>query len=402
MTKTIWVINQFAGKSDSGWGERHFFFSKYWIEDGYKVYIISGSFNHVFNNLPHAPNKFNIEKTTAAEFCWVKTPKYNPKSGMRFWSFLVFSWRVLFLNTKLIEKPDIIIVSSMPIFPILSGYLLKRKFRADKLIFEIRDIWPLTLNLLGNISKYHPVSLFIGWFEKFGYKKADHIVSLLPNAADHFEEIAGAGNKFVYIPNGLDDSVLENERIPDSILSKIPKDKFVIGYTGTIGLANALEFFTRAAGMLIDDSRFFFIIVGDGYLKEELTEISKTWKNILFLPKIRKNQIQDLLQNFDICFVGRNDSPLFKHGVSANKYFDYMLAGKPILDSNNYIKDPVEISGCGLIVKPDSAEAIRDGILYLHGLTEDERKKLGKLGKSYIESNHSISKLARDYEILFN
>jgi glycosyltransferase involved in cell wall biosynthesis len=154
--------------------------------------------------------------------------------------------------------------------------------------------------------------------------------------------------------------------------------------------------------MLIDDSRFFFIIVGDGYLKEELTEISKTWKNILFLPKIRKNQIQDLLQNFDICFVGRNDSPLFKHGVSANKYFDYMLAGKPILDSNNYIKDPVEISGCGLIVKPDSAEAIRDGILYLHGLTEDERKKLGKLGKSYIESNHSISKLARDYEILFN
>jgi hypothetical protein len=23
--KTIWVLNQFAGKPDSGWGERHYF-----------------------------------------------------------------------------------------------------------------------------------------------------------------------------------------------------------------------------------------------------------------------------------------------------------------------------------------------------------------------------------------
>ena len=41
--------------------------------------------------------------------------------------------------------------------------------------------------------------------------------------------------------------------------------------------------------------------------------------------------MQSLLGHFDICFIGRNNSPLFDHGVSSNKYFDYMLASKPVL-----------------------------------------------------------------------
>lgn len=401
MSKTIWVINQFAGKADSGWGERHYFFSKYWIEAGYKVYIVSGSFNHVFNNLPTAPNNFNFEKTDNVEFCWVKTPKYNPKSGMRFWSFLVFSWKVIFLPVKKMGKPDVILVSSMPIFPILSGYLLKKRYNAQKLIFEIRDIWPLTLNLLGNISKNHPVSLFIGWFEKFGYKRADHIVSLLPNAKNHIEEIARAGEKFIYIPNGLDESVLKKEDLDESILSQIPKDKFVIGYTGTIGLANALEYFTEAAGLLKDDNRFYFVIVGDGYLKKELEDKSRNFGNIVFLPKIKKNQVQSIVNKFNICFVGRNDSPLFEHGVSANKYFDYMLAAKPILDSNNFIKDPVELSGCGIIVKPESAQAIADGIIEFYNMGEIKLSDIGKKGKEYVKKYHNIKHLASQYEELF-
>ncbi|MCB9252281.1 MAG: glycosyltransferase family 4 protein [Flavobacteriales bacterium] len=401
MGKTVYIINQFAGKSDSGWGERHYFFSKYWKDAGYKVYIISGSYNHVFNKLPDAPNAYNFEPTDAAEFCWVKTPVYNPKSVMRFWSFLVFSWKVLFLPVSKMGKPDVIVVSSMPIFPIFSGYILKKRNKASKLIFEIRDIWPLTLNLLGNVSKWHPLSLFIGWFEKFGYKKADVIVSLLPNAAQHFDEVAGAGHKFKYIPNGLDESVLQREKVAPDILEKIPGNKFVIGYTGTIGLANALEYFVDAAGFLKDDPRFYFIIVGEGYLKAELIEKSKNFGNILFFPKIRKNQVQHMVEQFDLCFVGRNDTPLFQHGVSANKYFDYMLAAKPVLDSNNLIKDPVELSGCGLVVKPDSAQAIVEGIEQFEKMSKEERKAMGEKGRVFVKENHNIRHLANLYSELF-
>ena len=122
MSKNIWVINQFAGNPDSGWGERHYYFSQNWIKKGYKVTIISGSYNHVFHKLPDAPKQFNLESHGKTLFCWVKVPRYNPKSVTRFWSFLVFSLKILFLPIKSLGKPDIIIVSSMPIFPVLTGY----------------------------------------------------------------------------------------------------------------------------------------------------------------------------------------------------------------------------------------------------------------------------------------
>jgi glycosyltransferase involved in cell wall biosynthesis len=398
--KTIWVINQFAGTPISGWGERHFYFAKYWQQNGYKVKIISGSYNHMFTNLPKVEGLYTHENYDGIDFYWVKTPSYNPKSMKRFYSMLLFAWRVLKLPIKVLEKPDIIIISSMPIFPIWSGLRIKKRF-GSKVIFEIRDIWPLSLQLLGNYSANHPAVKFIGWFEKFGYRNSDAVVSLLPNAKAHVEEVAKQKVDFHYIPNGIDEHLLKYELVPSSHKQAIPKDKFVIGYAGTLGLANALEHFVGAAELLKEDKRFYFVIVGDGYLKESLSEKSKHWGNIIFLPKIKKNQVQDLIHYFDCCFVGRNDTPLFKHGVSANKYFDYMLSGKPILDSNNLIKDPVELSGCGIIVKPDSMESIVEGILQLFSMTENERHDMGNRGVKFVKENHNIKNLAEQYQQLF-
>ena len=400
--KTIWVINYFAGTPNSGWGERHFYFAKYWKELGYEVKIISSSYNHMFNEktLPITTGEFTDETCEGIDFVWVKTPKYNPQSMKRFWAQLVFAWKVLKLPIEKYGKPSTIIVSSMPIFPIWSGIQMKQKWGA-KLLFEIRDIWPLTLQLLGKKSAAHPAVKFIGWFEKIGYKKADVVVSLLPNAHEHFNEVAQKNVEFAYIPNGIDVTQLKNESIPEELKNNLPKDKFVIGYAGTLGLANALEYLIDAAEILKEDTRFHFVIVGDGYLKIPLSEKSKAWGNVSFFDKIKKNQVQDLLKHFDTCFVGRNDTPLFKHGVSANKYFDYMLAEKPIVDSNNFIKDPVELSGCGIIVKPDNAQAIVDGILKIDAMTAEEKKEMGMKGSQYVLHNHSMKHLAETYAQLF-
>lgn len=394
--KNVWIINQFAGTPESGWGERHFYFSKYWIQQGYKVSIISGSFNHMFKKMPEVTGLFKHEDYEGVDFYWVKTPRYNPRSIMRFFSMLIFTRRILRLSVKDLGKPDVIIVSSMPIFPIYSGLILKKKFGA-KLLFEIRDIWPLTLQMLGNKSANHPAVKFIGWFEKLAYRQSDKVVSLLPNAKEHVESIAGKKVDFNYVPNGIDPSLLRYEKLNSDLKIQIPTNKFIVGYAGTIGLANALEYLVEASDQLKNREDIFFVIVGDGYLKSELEDVVKGNQNILFLPNVPKNQVQDLLTHFDICFVGRNDTPLFKHGVSANKYFDYMLAAKPILDSNNYIKDPVELSECGIIVKPDSSEAIKNGVLKLFKMEQEERNLMGQRGKDFVLKYHSISNLANDY-----
>ena len=401
--KTIWILNMTAGKPDSGWGERHFYFSKFWVKKGYDVKIVSGSYNHLFHNQPKTDKeKFTIEKLEKGiTFCWVKIPKYDGGSIYKLWSMIVFAFKILSLSPKLLGKPATIIVSSMPIFPILSGWYLKKKLKATKLFFEIRDLWPLTPMYLNGYSKWHPMIIVMRWIERFGYKKSDKIISLLPNANLYIDEISGDSTKFVWIPNGIDESLLIEEKLPLEIINQIPKDKFIVGYTGTMGMANALEYLIEASVLIKNNNNIHFVLVGDGYLKKELQKRVVLNSNVTFIKKINKNQVQHMLSFFDVCFVGRNNTPLFDYGVSSNKFFDYMLAKKPIISSSNKIKDPVELSLCGKVVEPESAVSIKDAILNLHSLTEVEKLELGIKGYNFVKKYHNFNYLSSLYISLF-
>ncbi len=404
MNKTIWILNMTAGKPDSGWGERHYYFSKFWAQKGYDIKIVSGSYNHLFHNQPiiNKNKNFTIEELEAGiTFCWVKIPKYDGGSIFKLWSMIVFAFKILFLKTSQLGKPNIILVSSMPIFPILSGWYLKKKHKASKLFFEIRDLWPLTPMYLKGYTKWHPMIVIMRWFEKFGYKKANRIISLLPNADVYINKISKKPNKFCWIPNGIDDTLLVNEKLSTEITSKIPKDKFIVGYTGTMGLANALEYLIEASELLKQNPTIHFVFVGNGYLKEELEDKVKANNNVTFISKINKNKVQHMLSFFDVCFVGRNNTPLFNYGVSSNKFFDYMLAKKPIISSSNKIKDPVELSGCGFVVKPESALAIVKCIIQLQNMSDKERIDIGTKGYSYVKKFHNFDYLSGLYLELF-
>lgn len=208
---------------------------------------------------------------------------------------IIFALKVIFLPKKKLGKPDSIIVSSMPIFPIFSGWLLKLRHRCQ-LIFEIRDLWPLTPIHLMNLSKYHPMILFIGRLEKLGYRKSDYIVSLLPNSASYINAISKKPEKFQWIPNGISEELMTKEALSDDILKLMHKDKFIIGYTGAMGIANALDYFIDAAQLLIENKDIHFVLVGDGYKKEDLQEDSRHLENVTFIPKIKKNQVHEMLK----------------------------------------------------------------------------------------------------------
>lgn len=402
--KIIWVLNMTSGKPDSGWGERHYYFSKYWVKKGYEVKIISGSYNHLFKNQPTInPNhKFTLEKVEdGITFCWVKIPEYDGGSIYKLWSMIRFAIRTRKLSTELLGKPDHILVSSMPLFPIITGVYLKRKLKAKKLFFEIRDLWPLTPMYLKGYSKWHPMVLIMAWVEKFGYKKADAIVSLLPNANKYIDKISKDPLKYFWIPNGIDESLLINEDLFVEDQNLIPKDKFIIGYTGTMGMANALEYLIDCSILLKENKEIHFVFVGDGYLKEELQNKVAKNNNVTFIGKINKNQVQNMLKNFSVCFVGRNNTPLFDYGVSSNKFFDYMLAKKPVISSSNKIKDPVELSGCGFVVEPENAEAIQKAILKLQRMSIKEREDIATKGYDYVTKYHNFDYLSNLYVNLF-
>jgi glycosyltransferase involved in cell wall biosynthesis len=240
----------------------------------------------------------------------------------------------------------------------------------------------------------------MSWFEKFAIKKSDVIVSNLQNYGQHLKDDLKIHKEFTWISNGVDlDALNQIEELNIKIKNQIPKDKFIVGYMGTIGVANAMDSFCQTAKILKDNSNIVFAIVGNGQEKDSLIKKYNYLDNILFVDAIPKKQVQSMLGLFDVCYIGLRKENLFKYGVSPNKLFDYMYSSKPIVYAiESGESNIVKLTNCGVNVEAQNPQAIADGISELFNMTKEQRNKLGKNGKDYVLEHFTYKKLANEYQ----
>lgn len=395
MKKCIWIINQYVGSPTHGMEYRHYYLAKEFVRKGYEVNIFSGSYSHLYKNQPHCTGNYTIETIDDIKYCWIDVPKYNRSVSLgRFWNMFVFMFRMFFIPSHQLHKPDAIIVSSPSLFPIINGKYFANKFNC-KLIFEIRDIWPLTIQNLAKMSAFHPLILLLSFFENFGYKKSDYVCSVLGNADKHMRTVGMRSNQFFHAPNGiLLEEVQHPQPLSPDVIAQIPKDKFVIGYVGTLGISNAMTYFIDAVRLLEAQSDIYFVVIGDGGEKENLMKKAQGLQQIIFIDSIPKTQVQSALQLFDACYIGWNNEPLYQYGISANKLYDYMYSAKPIIHSFSASSDPIQEAHCGISCAAESAEAIRGAIVEMAELSESAREKLGQNGRKYVLEHHTYDAIS--------
>ena len=184
--KNIWIINQYAGSSNHGMTFRSYFLAKELIKR-HRVTIFSASFSHVMSNPPSVSKTYTKENINGVEYNWLKVPVYKQsKSLSRLISMFIFLYRLFCLNVKKLDNPDVIIVSSASPLPIWKAYFWAKRFNS-KLIFEVRDIWPLSIMELGDFKKNNPFIVLLQITENFAYRVSDYVVSVLPNAFEHMK-----------------------------------------------------------------------------------------------------------------------------------------------------------------------------------------------------------------------
>ncbi|MEA2017506.1 MAG: glycosyltransferase family 4 protein, partial [Campylobacterota bacterium] len=330
----IWCISKYASPPNySKMPARLFVLAKEFIKLGHNATLITSDSNH-FSKFPDTNETYNFEMIEDVPLWWIKTKKYMKTASVaRILSWFDFERKLFSLDTKKLDKPDIVIVSSLSIFTILYGYYLKKKFNSF-LVFEIRDIWPLTMTEEGGFSKWHPLVLLIGFIEKFGYKKADLVVGTMPRLDLHVENILGYEKPFHCSPLGFDPVNYQEEIVNINSFDEVfPKNKVIIGYAGSMGITNALEPFMETIKLLKENSNIHFMLVGSGDLKTVFQEELKNCTNVTFLPRIGQNEVKYFLQKCDILYLSTKDSKVWDYGQSMNKVVEYMLASKPIIAS---------------------------------------------------------------------
>lgn len=398
----ILLINHYAGSPEMGMEYRPYYLAREWINLGHKVTVIAGTYSHIRKQNHPTASDFDTQDLNGVTYVWIKTPTYKGNGIKRLFSMFVFTLKLLFFR-KWINKsfsPDLVIASSTYPLDNIPAYYIAKLSQA-KYYYEVHDLWPLSPMELGGFSKWHPFILLMQWAENFAYNRVDKVISMLPLTKPYMVSHGLAPEKWKYVPNGivLDDwhnteRISKEYRVLLSDLKK--KGKILVGYTGTIGVANALQSFIKSAELMRDHS-VVLIIVGQGPEKSKLEEYVAKNKisNVLFLNAVGKKQIPDLLDCFDMLYIGLKNEPLFRFGISPNKLIDYMMAGKPIIHAITAGNDMVKENACGVSIAPENPIEIVRAINQIQKLSIEEKEMMKSRARNYILANHTYEELAK-------
>lgn len=397
-SKNIWIINQYGSTPSTGLGGRHFYFSQELAKQGHNVYEIASTANHLLHTQPSIVKNIDFESISGFTFVWVKMPRYvGAHSKQRVLNWFLFPWRIQKLAKLIKDKPDVILCSSPSPLVFLGAQRLAKRF-SSRLVFEVRDIWPLTLTEIGGYSVKHPLVRLMQWVEDKAYRDSDRVVSNLKNSIEHMVQHGLERDKFTWVANGFSlEEVRKKVPLSETLEQQLPKGKFIVGYTGTLGVANSMGTLVDAAEMLRAYTSIVFVLVGNGKEKERLASIvnAKKLQNIIFIEPIPKVQIQAMLSKFDACFIGWIKDDIYRFGIAANKIPEYLYSGKPIVHAYSGACDPVAKYNAGVLAEAENPEQLSDAILRLFQMTKAERKKMGDNGREAALEEYEYGMLAK-------
>ncbi len=310
--------------------------AKIWTKTGHQITIITS-----FPNFPEGrifqgyKNKwYQVKMMDNLRIVRVKT-FISPNRGV----FLRTIDFISFMITGTVagifqEKPDIVLASSPQFFTAVTGYLVSL-IRRCPLGLEIADLWPESIKAV-NAIKSHGLLNFLERIELFLYRKAKFIVTLTESFKTNIVNRGIESKKVFTVINGVDTLFFskisqKNHGLEEDLELK---DKFVIGYIGTMGMSHGLDHVIEVARFLENEKnkRIHFLFVGGGAEKEKLIELSKRFSlsNVTFVDRQSKDRIIDYWSLCDLALVHLKNHPTFSE-VIPSKIFEAMALGLPII-----------------------------------------------------------------------
>lgn len=397
--KNVWILNHYAQEPSGAGGTRHYSLARHLKAFGWNATIVAASVDHQSGaQRLRASEQRRLDKYDDVPFLWLKTSSYSGNGGGRMLNMLQFAWQLVKPGAfKGIEKPDVIFASSVHLFTGLAGLYLAWRLKVP-CIFEVRDLWPQTLVDMGRIRDKDLITRVLRVIEKFIYKHSERIVVLLPEAWRYIVPLGVSREKIIWLPNGVD---LEGFKLyPYERKSK--EAPFELMYFGAHGQANGLSYILEAMHILKCrkvDKKIILRLIGDGPLKSQLQNqaASLELRNVHFEESVKKSQIPELASRADAFVISVLDLPgLYKYGISMNKIYDYLAAGRPTLIASAAANNPVADAAAGFTVSPSKPEELADAIMALSTLDCDEIARIGLAGREYVESHHEYRSLARN------
>jgi glycosyltransferase involved in cell wall biosynthesis len=290
------------------------------------------------------------------------------------------------------RKTDVVVALTTP--PMIAYVaLLVRRLRRFRLIFWSMDVYPDVAFRLGAIEK----GSFAGrLFTRFGQKilrASDSVIALGDAMALKLREL-GASNVEV-VHNWADESVI----VPTTALDRPSRvewgwtRRFVVLYSGNLGLAHEFETLVAAARQLAGVMpNVLFAFVGVGPRLKEVREATREFSNVEFQDYVERKRLGDTLAAADVHIVTLR--PDMVGLLVPSKIYGILAAGRPTIyigPPAGEIHDILREGRCGTSVPNGDVDALVKAIRD-YACDPRRRDDEGRNARAFFESRFTKAK----------
>lgn len=313
----------------------------------------------------------------------------------RLMNYFSFVFSSLWYGLIKLNKYDILLCESPPLFLGISAYLLC-KFKKAKLIMNISDLWPESAEKLGLVKNKFLLKS-AEKLELFLYRKSWIVTGQTNGIVENIKMRVPNVNAF-WLPNGVDLDYYNPQNMESHWreINGFNKTDFIALYAGILGHAQGLEVIINAANSLKDNTHIKWVIVGTGPEKEKLINYKAELKleNVFFFDAVSKNEMPAIIAASDVAVIPLKRLELFK-GAIPSKIFESLSMKKPILlGVEGEAKELFITKGkCGLAFTPEDAQSLADAAYNL-SIQPDLIEQLGLQARKYVSEVFDRNKIA--------
>jgi len=353
-----------------------------WIKSGAEVTIITCFPNFPYGKIYNGYKNRLYQKNNVDGIEVIRVWSYmSANSGFfkRVLDYFSFSFMAFWVG--LFQKYDIIIATSPQFFTTWSAYVLS-KIKRKPWIFELRDIWPESIQSVGAI-KHNKVINILEKIELALYKDAIKVIAVTNAFRDNLISRGIDGDKITVVTNGSNIDLFNLKEKNQDLLEELNlKNRFIIGYIGTHGMAHSLDFIVKSIAK-IDDDTIHFLFIGNGAMKDTIVKLAESLKikNITFLDSVDKEDVPKYLSIVDVSLAPLQKSDTFK-SVIPSKIFEASAMKKPtLLGVEGEAQKIIETYTAGVCYKPENEKDFIEKIYFL----KNDVKLYNSLQKGCIE-----------------
>ncbi|CAM3386450.1 glycosyltransferase family 4 protein [Paenibacillus lupini] len=350
---------------------------------------------------------FYFEEINGVKVIRIRVPEFTKSSKVsRIKNILAYFVGAMMATFKAGKMDYVYSISQPPVLGGLIGVWGKWMKRA-KYIYNIQDFNPEQTMAVG-YSKNKMILNAMLWFDKFSCKASDKVIvvgrDMVETVKERFKGKKVPNHSF--INNWIDEKEIyplspDHEQVLAFKKKHGLENKFVIMYSGNIGLYYDLENMMHVIKEFKDREDVVFAFIGEGSVLNNLVSYKDEYNltNVTFIPYQKKSDLIYSLNAGDVhwCINAKGIK-----GVSVpSKLYGIMAAGKPILgvlEEGSEARLIIEETGCGYVTEPGNygeVEAIIEQ--FLNEKENNIHAEMSKHARGYLTKNLTKDVSIRKY-----